>query len=367
MGVILDAIGIEIEGLYGTRDEIHHFIMSTLGGTNYLSAIHKDASVETPVTMIRGVGLINLPHRFKKEIRNTTLGYEIVTNPLSLSDMEIFIPKVLIGLQRFGERFSPRTSIHIHVGFPESLSILKRGLKLGAMLDPLLFRLAGLGNPFRGEINSSIFCRPLSAAPFILGEDSGRKFQLNPLRGMDAKTMSDFWKGYFISYGNDYERYHPARYFAWNLYSVLLRGTLEFRYFNLCLNPEWILTMINLCQSITELAVTSDLPDIPVLDPFSEYKDSVYEDIIERLLSTIKNSDMLYKGILFRKETLLKILYSTPKPDFGKKKVLSHMQRAYPDRILERFSLESTKENIPNSGFINIHSANVADAAELLI
>jgi len=368
MGVILDRMGFEIEGLFGTRDEIHSLMRTIFGDSNFIEGIHRDASTETPCYSVNGFGVINLPDRLLKDAERRTLGYEIVSKPLSISEMEIFIPKVLIGLQRFGERFSPRTSIHIHVGFPESFYMLKKGLKLGSIMDALLFRLAGLGNPFRGSINSSIYCRPLSFAPFVIGEDSGSKFQLNPLAGLGAKNMKEIWNGYFINYERgENERFHPARYFAWNLYSVLIRGTLEFRYFNLCLNPEWIMTIAHLCQSLAEMAVIMEIPDVKILNPFKSYEDNIYEEMIENILSTIQESDMLYKEICSRKEILLKILHSTPQHNLGNQQVLTHIQRAYPESLLKQSGLSSTRDFIPDSGFIDIHSDHVYDTLDLLI
>jgi hypothetical protein len=371
MGVILDRIGMEIEGLYGTRDEIHHYLAVMMGDDiSLLSEIHRDASVETPMRTFGGIGLINPPNSILHQTRNTVYGYEIVSRPLDVKEIEKFVSKVLIGLQRFGENFSPRTSIHIHIGFPESLSFLKRGLILGLKMDPLLYRLAGLGKPYRGSINSSIYAKPLVSPPYIQGENSGSWYQLKPSLGLTATSILDFWKGYAINYepGNNYERFTPARYFAWNLYSVLIRGTLEFRYFNLCLNPEWVLTIVHLCQALVEMAVTEIIPEFPSLDIYKKYSNSVYEEFIDQLLYTIKNSDtMLYKEIIYRKNTLMRILNATPEPIFEKKEIMSHVNRPTSDRFLLSCGLSATKHRVERSGFVDIHTPEVSDTSEMLV
>lgn len=368
MGVILDHFGLEIEGLFSTRDEISLFLNRTLGSNIHLvQEIHRDASCETPMLTYNGFGLINPPDALKSLLRKQTYGFEIVSKPLNAAELEVFLTRILLGLQRMGEKVSPRTSIHIHIGFPESLQFLKRALALGSLVEPLLFRLAGLGTDFRGRSNASIYSRPLSSGPYLIGEDTGFKYKLNPLNGITAPTMESFWRGFLINYNETYERFHPARYFAWNLYSVLLRGTLEFRFFNLCLKPEWVLTVARLCQSLTELSITEQIPDLPHLNPFDVYKDSIYEDMIERLIFSIRRSNIQYKEITERKQTLMDILHNTPHHNLGKEQVLTHIQRTYSDRLLKDSGLKPVKDDIKGSGYIDIHTAHIEDSAEFLV
>jgi hypothetical protein len=374
MSIVLDKIGLELECSFLTREHTMEALQAheLLG---YLGEVHRDASVETPVFSLGEHNIICPPGSLlSSQLRRRTLGSEIVTRPLSREETTAFISKVSMMLQKLGEDFTPRTSIHVHIGFPNSLVCLKRALKVGLLVEPYFYRLAGLGNRFRGEINSSIYCRPLARGPCVQSAASGNWYVLKPEVGLTATNPFDFWKGFGIPYREgttDYGRYIPARYFAFNLYSTLLRGTLEYRFFNMTSRYEWILTMVDLIQALTEFIISGQEFDaglelLPKLNSFEIYEDAVYEEFTRCLLELLKNGDLYYNSILNKLPTLLGILQKTPHHVIGPADVQTHVREQGSMDYVDRLNLERVRNPVP-SGYVDIHTTGIENQGKLLV
>ncbi|MFH2013950.1 MAG: amidoligase family protein, partial [Patescibacteria group bacterium] len=248
-GLIIDTVGVEIEGCFLNRDELIRNLSSKFGNDLFNKIqVSRDASVEMRV-------INNLNDSFVHHSRETrsisrgsgnVAGFELITYPLSIDEMEKIIFKVLPELSLMGEVESKRAALHVHVGFPSNLNSIKNLIKCGEILDPLLFKIAGFGKAYRGKINHSVYAFPITAGPIVKNRDNYYRI-LDIKKALKAESFQDFWKTYGIS--SDYafpevNRYSPGRYIAFNLFSMLLRQTVEFRHFNSTLNPTYAIAVI---------------------------------------------------------------------------------------------------------------------------
>jgi len=254
---LIDTIGIEFESLY-----THENTPPTHGVKEFFNNSH-DASIQTDMISVLGGRLFGniTTKEFKDKIYNrniVTVGNELVTIPIHDGKLlRNIVKKITNNLFEAGETTRGcRESLHIHVCFPFNLEILKRILNISLVLENFFFNIGCLGYEFRGLKNNSIYCRPFSefGPPVILNNDVPRQvLNLDDLFG--AQTIESFWNLYGnIGMGGN-NRYHPARYFFINLYSLLLHDTLEFRVFNKTLDSNRISSLIELCQGICKIII----------------------------------------------------------------------------------------------------------------
>lgn len=347
----IDTVGLEIETTSRIPGE---FFKDALIANNFRST--HDASVETPIKSlserlyIEDMG--NLPALFKG-LYGGTAGVEFVSNPLPFDEMEPVITYLLRKLYRFGAREEEdRAGLHIHCAYPISTNILLNTLKLSLALESLLFHLGGLTYTFRGNVNESIFCRPLTSfGPPIVVDHSGNWIQLLDVEKVlsGTKDLKSFWELFGgIDMNNPPNRYHPVRYFCVNVFSAMLHSTLEFRIFNTTLTPEHVLACIKFCQEFTFLTAQKKCP--------FNFVSSVYNPTFssEELLSKFA-----YETNLETKwyKILLDILERTPKPVLKPVFVKTHLRDyrpimiPYPQRVFK-------EDEFVNSNFIDIHTIN---------
>jgi len=254
---LIDTIGIEFESLY-----THENTPPTHGVKEFLNNSH-DASIQTDMHNLLGgrvFGNIN-NKEFKGMMLNrnmVTVGNELVTVPIhDKVILQKVVKRITNNLFEAGETTKgPREALHIHVCFPFNLEILKRILNVSLVLENFFFNIGCLGYEFRGLKNNSIYCRPFSefGPPVILNNSIPRQV-LNVDNLLEAQTIESFWNLYGnIGMGGN-NRYHPARYFYVNLYSLLLHDTLEFRVFNKTLDSNRILALVELCQGICKIVL----------------------------------------------------------------------------------------------------------------
>jgi hypothetical protein len=65
---------------------------------------------------------------------------------------------------------------------------------------------------------------------------------------------------------NHTQKYHPVRYHWINLFSILKKGSLEFRIFNTSTNPYDIRAIILLCQAMTNTMLKTNYKDLKALE-----------------------------------------------------------------------------------------------------
>lgn len=328
---ILD-IGLEIE-FSNIKRETPNFVNTLHKELSNFKHVH-DASTETPE-----LTLGNIPVQFDIDGKTNKIlsimrgkGFEIFGGELNSpimgsNDFRSHIYKLMNFLIDMGESFSTteqdeRGSIHVHVNVSKDIKHkhLIRLLELGLATEAIFYRLGGMGRVNRGVKNSFVYQRPLTMPPCIA--TNGRAYPIFDYKDLlETKTKSDFYHKYGdsvsqIQHGNHYV---TQRYMGLNFYSIPYRGSIEFRYANKVLIPEWIIAWIVLCQSFVNFALT--MP-----------KDESFENEYRKLED---NRDIPADEMLFilgkigvppdSQITLLDIWHNSTVPEFNGKHILTHL------------------------------------------
>src|SRR5688572_9431088 len=168
----LDSVGLECESIYLQKETVQDRVgrsISPFFPNRRVLNVTRDASSEIKVDYLRiGSKLLQVScHTKAMEIIKgmgrdpRTIGYEFFTSPLSIPDMEKFIYPAMFTLVQLGDSVTERAASHIHVGFAHNLRLLKRLLRICLAIDPVLFRLGGMGGVHRGWKNHAAYARPL--------------------------------------------------------------------------------------------------------------------------------------------------------------------------------------------------------------
>lgn len=362
VGTFLDTVGVEFEGTGKTQDSIRRLLNMSPMTTD--GKVEHDASVEIKVKTTSSGGMLNVNNPEISDLTvfggGQTYGYEICTPPLSVDDAIRFSWEVLPRLREYGDFVSSRASIHVHVGYAANLKMLKNTLMLGIKLDPLLFAIGTMGyRTHRGALNDFAYCRPLELGAVI---KYGRKRYkvLNIDAAMSATDQGSFWWAYGVNVQNVI-RYHPSRYFAWNLMSLLLHGTLEFRYFNQSHSPGVVSAVIDICHAIAELSAFISTPDIVNIQKV-EFIGVVPEIsdlhcLLDHLIYLIKTYNIDIKGSSL--DIIRGIMRPVSIPDEW---VLTHLREFEPsDRTVDDL-VEVPKCKVP--GYVDIHNLSTISLLE---
>lgn len=362
-----DTIGVEFEGVTQTRGTVSH-ILSYLGSN---ISVTRDASVESVTRMVTD----NLSIFMGSSLLRTNLmtsrndevvaGYEIVTIPLKRDEMKSVTNKVLAGLRKGGEIFSPRASIHFHIGFPQGYVFLKNAVAMGLKIEPLFYKLAGMGRPYRGEINHSAFARPLRSPPAVKMSSGSGYLVLNPEDSINAEDTTGFW-GRFGIKPADSGRYVPLRYFAINLYSVLIRSTMEYRFFNYSDVSRHVTAVGELCQCVSDLMLRAPLSTINSMNDVSIFKENnitEYTGLLDNVIRLSKYYNSPYGISPEAEEAIYELLETTPQPVFTKDVVKTHLETySLPSRDWPFLRKEKT---VIDAGVTNIHNFTQSNSSLL--
>jgi hypothetical protein len=351
---VFDTVGVEIETDTITQ-RVGEEITAHFRGE---FKADRDASIESnSYRTPSGVNILN--KKFIKGVSREVLGVEFISSPMVMDAFRPAVRKLTGILRTMGEpEKSKRSSIHIHVGCDSNIKTLQNVLKLFKYVEPLFYRLGGMGYDFRGKSNKSIYCRPITTVygPPIVPSENGHYYSIfNPEdlleEGIDS---SRFWYIMCID-PNRIQRYHPSRYFGLNIFSTLLHGTLEFRFFNKTLDHMKISAVASLCQGITEWATKNRDGSYKV--PSSGNTD---EDRLNFLIELI-NKNTNYKMSDIDAMTLNSIMTLTSPYSVEEEFVKSHLFGKW---TMNSFWMEGNdkvrhpKESVVDSGFIDIHNIN---------
>lgn len=318
-GQYLATVGVELESEALNRAVVQDALTTRLSKyyDQFPLTVTRDASTESniEVTSVRGAKNRNIEIYTHNKIfnkiarRNNTsaYGYELVINPIEITDLEPLLHRVINTLVSLGDFTTNRSSVHFHVGFAHNLRIMKKLLAVCLKIDPLLYRLGGMGGYFRGHANLAAYARPIMNAPAvpISGEirvrpgnalprvqdpdlarllrnqqeqeseqesrrDSVRGFVqiINPLKALEAKTTDEFWAcwGVFPSLLG-LNKYHPARYVGCNFYSLTQHGTMEFRHFNQSQDSTLIYIIAKFLRALVDVATELTKTEIAEFSP----------------------------------------------------------------------------------------------------
>jgi hypothetical protein len=360
-GSIIKTIGVEIEGVTASITALERSLPRAL--TEMLSSITHDASVESEVFSLGESAKVFLGSRY---VRNSpparrsereVVGFELVSRPLSLEDiskMSILAMNALVG---GGEIFSPRSSIHFHVGFPKDFIFTKSALATGMKIEALFYKIAGMGREYRGSINNSAYARSLRNPPAVR-LDSGGYAVIAPEKALESEGFEDFWKCFGVYLG-DVQRYHPARYFGVNLLSQLLRGTVEFRHCNFTSDVEDILSVASLSRHTAEFMLKAPrrfVDSLPQIDIFQKNPDGVYHEFLDKFMEVSSRLGMEYPMTDRFENGIRKLIEKTPQPSLTKTITLTHLERFTMSCALSRSVGMDTLDEAPSSGVTNIHN-----------
>lgn len=360
-----DTIGIEVEGVTQSREKVSSLLNNV--PRDWIT-ITRDASVESVarsysenISIFMGNSLLrtNLLTSRQSEM---VAGYEIVTNPLRRGRMKEAVTLILTGLRQGGEIFSPRSSIHYHVGFPYAHIFLKSAVQMGLKMEPLLFKIAGMGRAYRGAINNSAYARPLRSPPAIKRSDAPGFVVLNPADSINSDNDTTFWARFGIR-PNENGRYVPLRYFGINVYSILLRRTIEYRVCNYTWNVSHATAVAEFCQCISDLmvrlplSVIDSIPDISIFDSNSETDYLNLLDHINMLSSKYRSPYSISPEANY---ALAELISTTPQPVFSRDVIKTH---------LETYSLNGKScgleciDGATDPGVVSIHNFSKTDTS----
>lgn len=365
MNGFLDSLAVEFEGTGLTRQDVIETVLPILpSDISNVIRVNRDASTEMYVRYKGNIPLVegnSLVRSFNGKA--DTFGYELNIPPVNRIAAQRIIFSLLPALQMKGEIESDRCSSHIHVGFQASLQMLKNALITGLFVDPILFKLSIARTHFRGKINNSIYARPLFMGPTVNADDGNHYRLLNYNHALDAKDVPEFWESFAYAQIGDREnvpRYHPGRYFAINLWSIPLHGTVEFRHWNQSLNPAYLWNMVQLCQAIAELFVyinpeDDGIKDVEIVNPTADYPDAFYIERMMYLVRLVEKRNQTYKLSKSLVDSLMGYLCEFPNLDFKLVDAYTHVKDFKMSHWLaEKAQFEMVKRPV-KSGYLDIH------------
>jgi hypothetical protein len=283
-----------------------------------------DASIETPIYRMDGLKVDDV---FLKTVPSSGNGHRGVEYTSMVFNVEEGSPytslcKLTKYLTENGESFqSDRAGIHIHVGMGRSVSLstLKTILRWSMYLEDLFFRLGGNGYRFRGEENSSAFCRPITKfGPPCVPYKNGWALCYDVNHLLEATSSRQFWNLYFGTNFDSPPRYVPQRYSWMNFYSIPAHGTIEVRVFNKTLNPMFIMAEAELFQRMVVhcLGNTSPPPEV-----HSVYESRNTEELLNVIDFLYQEFDLLVKT----REILKQIVKTTPSVNLNPEPIVTHL------------------------------------------
>jgi len=328
-------IGAEYEGVGVPTDVMNSRIPPEI--RSMVLEVSRDASVESPVLLTNG-GSIKLyvsDPVLRNRILHTdvaVLGYELVTNPLSFAQM-CRLGGTILNLQSdYGEALSERGSIHLHVGFPREFAFQKNALAMAMAFEPFLFKIAGLGRRYRGDANHSTYCRPIALPPAVLLHNEEGFALPSPKEALETGDRNLFWVLLGAEPGTS-SRYVAARYYGVNVYSSVLRQTLEFRFFNMTDSSRYLRAIYRLAQFLGELCMRGTVKsflDQKSVSIFQKNPDSAYIRLLESFLSYGRELGCTLKLKGEHVATLAEIVEKTPQPVFNETDVIAtHLRKPY--------------------------------------
>lgn len=365
---ILDTVGMELESAGLSRDSARG-ILNTLpndyGGL--FDTVH-DASTEMKTYLIDGEKkqyALSAHTSVARElfsrarIASMVSGYELVSVPLSIGTAENCLRILLPKLEGSGDFFTNRCAFHVHTGMSKNLEICKKALKLGLWFDDVFYAISGFGKSFRGESNHAIYARPLVSGPYIKSKSSYYQI-LNWKKALESNSYYDFWACYGVDVDRDSGKYHPARYFAVNIFSIHLRGTLEIRHYNQTFNPDYAVAATKLSQMFSEIVFRANLSDLKKLEignPFVDNSVYYYLNKLEELYSLASKLGCKYTPDRHSQNVLGNLIEDHKPCNIPDEPVLSHLRDyAISDSVIEDGGLIKSKIKPVLSGNVDIHN-----------
>lgn len=402
----LDTVGLEAESIFLNKEIVQNVLTERLDSifpNRRVLTVGRDASAEIMIESIRiGTGgYLNFSSHTKAFSilsgagRNpVTIGYEFWTNPLSIRDMEKLIFPTMFTLVGMGDSVSERAASHIHVGFAHNLRLMKRLLRICLAIDPVLFRLGGMGGIFRGWKNNAAYARPLmnsvavriSKQPtqntpsftLVIDQDGIARRRrvpvvqeqevvstnspyvriINPMEALQAKDTAEFWASFGVSEGN-MTKYHPSRYTGINFYAILAHGTIEFRHLNASLDPQLVLAIIKFLRAMVEVSTICNKEEImsfEILPSNEQISVGDAMEIITKIINLCRKHDVENLPTAHEMDIIVSTLELSTFISVPEIPVLSHVQDFFlSPKISLAGKLESVEE-VLEANQVDIHN-----------
>ena len=378
-GQLFDTVGLEVEGTLMDREgEMPGTVMQKLHGIlgpEYFSKIilDRDASTESMAETLRiGSKILKIschtPAYKSLSIRgsgNTRVyGYEMKTVPLEMSEVPKILYPLIFTLYEYGDVISDRSSIHVHVGYGNNLRMLQNYLRIMLTLEPVLYRLGGMGGTFRGHLNNAAYCRPLlnsCAVPLARISSSRTWVQiLNPLQALEACSIADFWAAMGVdANAPSQNKYNPSRYSGTNFFALYSHGTAEWRYFNKSFDVPLILTIIRLMRATVEtsaLVNIRDLGSFDVMNSNAEISDGDAEGILGMVLALCHDKGVNHIPTDNEMSHLLDVLRTSHFIPLPETPTTTHISNfSVSENLVKRGQLKMVGDVLPTN-YVDIHN-----------
>ena len=381
-GSTLDTIGMEYETISFSKElllgNLWYKLASEKGGNFVMENIQvaHDASIEyNSGELPTGMGSMNISRhtpefQLIKGVKNAhKRGAELVSAPLTIPEFEKYCYKLIPFLESNGDFLSNRASIHYHIGFMNNLKALTNILRISLNIDPVLFRLGGMGREFRGKINLAAYARPLMnpcAVPFYDKTDTRAMYKkyaraINAVKAMDAKSLNQFWAAFGVQYktGGGSAKYHPCRYSGINYYSVPQHGTMEFRHFNQSHDVLLVVGLGKFLRGLVELSVLlkkEELSSLEIVPSNEEISTSDGLDILFRFYAMMNNHGLENLPTETEMTRIAEVFAASSFSEIPAQPVLTHIENySYEADIVEKGGLEQVHKVLPPKA-VSIHN-----------
>ncbi len=359
LGMEYETAEIDVDTMMKT---LPHRLEKMIGDSHRNVNITRDASIESkaePLMFGRKIYMVSTHTKAYRLLpgvgRNgtKTLGTELFLSPLEIPDFARIVHPTFSILRFMGDYTSHRASTHFHVGFPNNLEALKSMLQVALNLEPVFYRLGGMGGTHRGYINKYNYCRPLLNSAVVVVNPTSKRSNgsseyppqrvpktyaelieqrtrareeverlskygesifckiANPIAALSVSTIEEFWACFGMDYVQQISaKYHPVRYMGWNFFSVAKHKTMEARHFNQSLDAHLVVATGKFVRASIEMAgnLSSREREIfEILSPFEEIHISDAVTTIEKVMGICQS-----KGIEdLPSNSELRIIYET--------------------------------------------------------
>lgn len=361
-GADLETVSVEIESIGRGRDSVQELLDSISKVYNFSRAcsVTRDASAEINVAhFVSGRKRYVISQHSKAfgdfvnesgiRFQRGTWGYEVVTNPMTIDNMGIFLNVVLPALRNFGDFHNERCAFHVHVGMPRNLSMQKNSLSLGLWLDDVLFKIGCVEREFRGNKNNFIYCRPIKHSQVAKADDGYFYKTLNYSGALEAETMIDFWGCFGISNERDQGKYHPSRYTGVNVFAGYLHKTIELRHFGQTFDPVLAMAITSLTQLFAEVSIKANFKDVKSLPHANIEKNSPIKYYVNKLMDFIDLSEQLNCKYVLGKSTvqrLIQAIENSGELRIKDKPVYTHLRNfTLSSEVASKYDLERVKKD----------------------
>lgn len=430
-GQFLGTIGMEYESIFLDTRSVNQLLLGRIldrFGRADLLSITRDASTESYAEYFRTGGSKNLPiykhtkslKRFSQynNVEDYQKGFELIINPIEVQKLEPLLFTIFEVLTNAGDYTSERASVHFHVGFGNNLRIMKNLLKICLHLDPVLYRLGGMGGIFRGHSNNAAYARPLLNSCVVpISNSLGRRRNripaverdsnvalrwrnssaedttsigntpstfssvefseqlisdmsqtdevrfariINPEKALFTNTVSDFWECFGVTPEiNGLPKYHPSRYSGCNFYAIPAHGTFEFRHFNQSMDYRLLTAISKFLRCTVELSTVIGKSEIERFQPQECNSEISIEDSansVEMLMSFFQEKELDDIPSANDIEMILGTIEESSFSKLSKIPVRTHIRDfSIPSEVVERAELEIVgKSSKPEQ--IDIHN-----------